>query len=58
MCKKPETAVIAVRVPMQERERLQAPAAARQETLSELARRALAATATTGKVVQHATASE
>lgn len=56
MCRKPATTVIAVRVPMQERERLQALATARQETLSDVARRALALVATV-EAVQHATAS-
>lgn len=54
MCKKPETTVIAVRVPVHERERLQALATARQETISDVARRALAMVATTGKAVQDA----
>lgn len=53
MCRKPETTVIAVRVPLVERERLQALAAARQETMSDLARAALAMLAT-GKAVQDA----
>lgn len=56
MCKKAETVVIAVRVPTHERERLQALATARQETLSDVARRALALVATV-EAVQHATAS-
>lgn len=52
MCRKSEqTTVIAVRVPVVERERLALLAAQRHESISELARRALA---TLGNEVQHA----
>jgi hypothetical protein len=49
MCRKSEpTTVIAVRVPVVERERLAMLAMQRQETMSELARRALAMAMTEG----------
>jgi hypothetical protein len=54
MCRKSEqTVVVAVRVPVVERERLAMLAAQRHESLSELARRALATVGNEG--VQHAT---